>query len=243
MSAKGFGRLMLFVVSIPIACGVLFAVLYVSLVGLTVPQLPEWAQPQAAAWMNDIPQDSDAHPSEGWFYGVKMGEIPSTFNAVGWAGYSDENAGNIYGVPIGDYGSPPPIGCNFGYDPNYTMLGQGVPHDGDDWTVGEGNKVVAVMAGKIVYAGLNDGWGNLVVIENGDYQIWYGHLLEVEVTLGQIVEHGQPVALSGGKTPPAGNSTGAHLHEGIKLRSGTSYNWINPEQFMSPDEWADWPCK
>ena len=128
-------------------------------------------------------------------------------------------------------------------DPNYTMLGQGVPHDGADWEVSEGHKVVAVMGGLIVYADINDGWGRLVVIENGDYQIWYGHLLEIYVTKGQIVQQGDVVGLSGGATPPAGNSTGAHLHEGIKRKNGDSYYWIDPLQFLDASEWLDTPCQ
>ncbi len=239
---KSFGKIVLAVLMIPLLCGVAFAGLYTVLVGLTIPQLPAWAQAGAEEWMMDIPQDSDAHPSEAGFYGVDLGEIPSTYNAVGWSGYSDGNAGVIGGVPIGDYGGPPPVGCNFGYDPNYSMLGQGVPHDGADWTVGEGHEVVAVMGGKIVYADLNDGWGRLVVIENGDTQIWYGHLLEIGVTRGQVVQQGEAVGLSGGATPPAGNSTGAHLHEGIKRRDGDSYYWIDPLQFIDPGGWLDTPC-
>jgi hypothetical protein len=238
---KSFGKFMLLVMLVPVVCLIAFAGLYTLFVGLTIPQLPAWAQSGVENWMMDIPQNSDAHPSEGWYYGVDL-QIPSTYNAVGWTGYSDANAGVISGVPIGGYGKPPPVGCAFGYDPNYTMLGQGVPHDGADWTVNEGNKVVAVMEGKIVYADINDGWGRLVVIENGDYQIWYGHLLEIFVTQGQIVQQGEVVGLSGGATPPAGNSTGAHLHEGIKLRDGNSYNWINPMQFLNDSEWVKVPC-
>ena len=99
------------------------------------------------------------------------------------------------------------------------------------------------MGGQIVYAGLNDGWGNLVVIENGDYQAWYGHLLAIDVSPGQVVQRGDEVGLSGGATPPAGNSTGAHLHEGIKRREGDSYEWIDPLQFIVASEWQDTPCR
>jgi murein DD-endopeptidase MepM/ murein hydrolase activator NlpD len=233
---KSFGKLMLGVMMVPLICGLLFAVLYFVLVGLTIPQLPAWAQPGVEAWMMDIPQNSDYYPSEA-------GEIPSNYNAVGWNGYSDENAGDISGVPIGGYSKPPPVGCNFGYNPGYTMNGKRVPHVGADWTISEGHAVVAVMGGQIVYADLNDGWGNLVVIENGDYQVWYGHLLEIDVAPGQVVQRGDVVGFSGGATPPTGNSTGAHLHEGIKRRDGDSYKWIDPLQFLDASEWLDTPCR
>ena len=99
------------------------------------------------------------------------------------------------------------------------------------------------MGGQIVYAGPNDGWCNLVVIENGDTQVWYGYLLEIEVAAGQVVQRGEVVGLSGGATPPTGNSTGAHFHEGIKRRDGTSYEWIDPLQFLDASEWLDIPCR
>ena len=62
---KSFGRLMLGVMLVPVFCGLLFAIVYLVLVGLTIPQLPAWAQPGVEAWMMDIPQDSDYYPSEG----------------------------------------------------------------------------------------------------------------------------------------------------------------------------------
>lgn len=239
---KSFGKLMLIVLLIPFICGLLFVVLYTVLIGLTIPQMPAWAQAGVEEWMMDIPQNSDAYPSEAGFYGMDM-EVPASYTAVGWTGYSDENAGVISGVPIGDYGGPPPVGCNFGYDPNYTMMGRMVAHVGADWTIDEGHQVVAVMGGLIVYADVNDGWGRLVVIENGGYQIWYGHLLVIYVNQGQVVQQGDVVGLSGGATPPAGNSTGAHLHEGIKRQDGDSYYWIDPLQFLDSSEWRDTPCR
>jgi murein DD-endopeptidase MepM/ murein hydrolase activator NlpD len=234
---KSFGKLIVVAMLIPLVCGIAFIGLYVMIVGLTIPQLPAWAQGGVQDWMLDIPQDSDFYPSE-------FGEIVAGYSAVGWAGYSDETAGSISGVPIGDYNGRPPVGCNFGYDANYTTWeGKPVPHVGADWTISEGHQVVSVMQGQVVFAGLNDGWGNLVVIENGDYQLWYAHLLEIDVSPDQIVQNGQQVGLSGGKTPPTGNSTGAHLHHGIKVKDGETYRWIDPLQFMGADEWLDTPCR
>ena len=37
---KSFGRLMLGVMLVPVFCGLLFAIVYLVLVGLTIPQLP-----------------------------------------------------------------------------------------------------------------------------------------------------------------------------------------------------------
>jgi murein DD-endopeptidase MepM/ murein hydrolase activator NlpD len=233
---KSFGKLILVAMLIPLGCGIVFIVLFVTLVGLSIPQLPAWAQGGVQDWMLDIPQDSDFYPSE-------FGEIVAGYTTVGWTGYRDVRAGDISGVPIGDTNGRPPVGCNFGFEANYTRDGKPVPHVGADWTISEGHTVVSVMQGQVVFAGLNDGWGNLVVIENGDYQLWYAHLLEVNVSPGQLVQKGQRVGLSGGQTPPAGNSTGAHLHQGIKVKDGETYRWIDPLQFMGADEWLDTPCR
>jgi len=51
------------------------------------------------------------------------------------------------------------------------------------------------------------------------------------------VQRGDEVGLSGGATPPTGNSTGAHLHEGIKRRDEASDRWIDPLQFLDASEW------
>jgi murein DD-endopeptidase MepM/ murein hydrolase activator NlpD len=63
----------------------------------------------------------------------------------------------------------------------------------------------------------------LVVIENGDYQIWMAHLSEIDVQVGEIVEPGQVLGLSGGDREHderAGNSSGPNLHYGVKKELG-----------------------
>ena len=67
----------------------------------------------------------------------------------------------------------------------------------------------------MVWAGANGPWGNLVVVENGGYQVWLAHL-SFRVSLGEILSYGDVVGLSGN----TGNSTGAHLHYGIKQNTG-----------------------
>ena len=69
------------------------------------------------------------------------------------------------------------------------------------------------------------------------------HLLEIDVSPVQGVQQGDRVGLSGGVTLPAGNSTDAHLHEGIKRSDGASYKRIDPLQFLDACEWQDTPCR
>jgi murein DD-endopeptidase MepM/ murein hydrolase activator NlpD len=233
---SSIGKIILAAMLLPLVCGIGFMMLFVMLAGLAVPQLPAWAQGGVQDWLLDFPQDSDFYPSE-------FGEISAGYSAVGWSGYADEQAGGLRGIPIGGYPGLPPVGCNFGFEANYTRNGQPVPHVGVDWTVSEGHPVVSVLQGQVVYAGLNDGWGRLVVIENGGIQLWLAHLLEIDVSPGQIVPQGAPVGLSGGRTPPAGNSTGAHLHEGVRVLQGDTARWIDPLQFVGAGEWLDTPCR
>ena len=76
-----------------------------------------------------------------------------------------------------------------------------------------GTHVKATMDGKVVYAGWNDqGYGNLVIIENGPYRTYYAHLSKIPVSVGQQVAAGSVIGISGN----TGNSTGPHLHYEIR---------------------------
>ncbi|GAP07931.1 membrane proteins related to metalloendopeptidases [Anaerolinea thermolimosa] len=56
------------------------------------------------------------------------------------------------------------------------------------------------------------GYGNLVIVENGPYRTYYAHLSEIPVRMGEHVSRGDVVGLSGN----TGNSTGPHLHYEIR---------------------------
>ena len=89
-----------------------------------------------------------------------------------------------------------------------------------DFGVPVGTNVKTTMAGKITYAGWNnEGYGNLVIVENGPYKTYYAHLSEIPVKVGQTVKEGDRIGLSGN----TGNSTGPHLHYEIR-KNGISIN-------------------
>ena len=95
------------------------------------------------------------------------------------------------------------------------------------------------IAGKVVWAGANGPWGNLVVVENGGYQVWLAHLESVHVVEGQVLDYGDFVGLSGN----TGNSTGPHLHYGIKHKTEAgSFVWLNPQYFFSIDDYIYIGC-
>jgi murein DD-endopeptidase MepM/ murein hydrolase activator NlpD len=81
------------------------------------------------------------------------------------------------------------------------------------------------MDGKVVYAGWNNqGYGNLVIVQNGQYRTYFAHLSKFKVKAGDTIQAGSEVALSGN----TGNSTGPHLHYEVR-RNGTQ---LNPSKFL-----------
>lgn len=86
-------------------------------------------------------------------------------------------------------------------------------HIGLDIGVPVGTPVKTTMDGKVIHAGWNDqGYGNLVIVENGAYRTYYAHLSSIPVKLGDAVQAGTTIGLSGN----TGNSTGPHLHYEIR---------------------------
>ncbi|MFP5490547.1 MAG: M23 family metallopeptidase [Bacteriovoracia bacterium] len=87
-------------------------------------------------------------------------------------------------------------------------------HLGTDYRAAVGVPVPAVNRGRIMFAGDLFYTGGTVIIDHGmDIFTVYGHLSEVKVEAGQIVNAGDIVALSGN----TGRSSGPHLHWGVKI--------------------------
>ncbi len=87
-------------------------------------------------------------------------------------------------------------------------------HNGMDFAVVEGTPVRATMSGNVVFSGWNDqGYGNLVIVENGARRSYYAHLSELPVEQGEWVRQGDVIGLSGN----TGNSTGPHLHYEVRI--------------------------
>ena len=65
----------------------------------------------------------------------------------------------------------------------------------------------------------NSGYGNyFIILHPNGVTTLYSHLKNILVTAGQYVNQGSIVAFMGGypRTPGAGNSTGCHLHFGVR---------------------------
>jgi len=86
-------------------------------------------------------------------------------------------------------------------------------HTGIDIAVPLGTPVKTTMDGHVIYAGWNtQGYGNLVIVENGAYRTYYAHLSSIPVSIGDEVKAGTTIGLSGS----TGHSTGPHLHYEIR---------------------------
>jgi murein DD-endopeptidase MepM/ murein hydrolase activator NlpD len=86
-------------------------------------------------------------------------------------------------------------------------------HTGIDIAIPTGTQVKTTMDGQVVHAGWNpQGYGNLVIVENGAYRTYYAHLSSIPVLVGDEVKAGTVIGLSGS----TGNSTGPHLHYEIR---------------------------
>ena len=98
-------------------------------------------------------------------------------------------------------------------------------HPGIDFRAPMGMKVRATAAGKVIDAGRNGGYGNMVEIDHGDgIATRYAHLSRVLVEPGQEVERGAVIGLSGS----TGRSTGPHLHYEVR-RQGEA---VDPVGFL-----------
>jgi murein DD-endopeptidase MepM/ murein hydrolase activator NlpD len=105
--------------------------------------------------------------------------------------------------------------------------GRGAFHKGVDFAGSIGDKVVAVAAGVVTWAGerTGSGFGKLIEINHGDgFVTRYAHNQRTLVSVGATVKRGEAVALMGS----SGHSTGPHLHFEV-LRNGRQ---VDPLSFV-----------
>lgn len=131
----------------------------------------------------------------------------------------------------------------YGYDQNGRLL----IHTGVDAAQGLGTPVLAAAAGTVVVAQADDeelyGWrcdwyGHLVVIELDERWLGepvyalYGHVLNINVEVGQRVYRGKQVAEVGF----GGAATVAHLHFEVRVGTNEFGSTRNPMLWIDPGE-------
>lgn len=98
-------------------------------------------------------------------------------------------------------------------------------HYGTDYAANEGTVITAFADGTVTMTGTEPGYGNYVQITHADgWKTLYAHCSSVNVTWGQQVSLGDPIATVG----QTGTATGPHLH--LELTCDDRYT--NPEFFF-----------
>lgn len=98
-------------------------------------------------------------------------------------------------------------------------------HSGQDIDAQTGDPVVAGASGNVTFAGWQNGYGQLVVIDHGGgLTTRYGHLSHIDVSQAQTIARGQFI----GRVGSTGRSTGPHLHYEIRINDEP----VNPLQYL-----------
>ena len=89
-------------------------------------------------------------------------------------------------------------------------------HEGQDIDAAYGTPVQATATGRVITAGWQRGYGNVIYVDHGSgLSTRYGHLSEIDVSVGQSVARGQTIGLVGS----TGRSTGPHLHYEVRINN------------------------
>lgn len=120
------------------------------------------------------------------------------------------------------------------------LYSDGSIHHALDFRSAVGNNTIPAEKGKVSLVQYWDGktktgmqsYGNLVIIDHELYdgmklQTYYGHLNDIQVKQGEIVNEGQVFAHTGN----SGNSTGPHLHFEVRLNGQR----VNPLNWLDDD--------
>lgn len=110
--------------------------------------------------------------------------------------------------------------------------GASTNHRGIDIGVPEGTNVYACESGKVTTASSSESAGNWIVIDHGNgYVSKYMHNSQLKVSVGDKVEKGQVIALSGN----TGHSTGPHLHFQLEYEGSA----VDPLSFKYDNDMGD----
>lgn len=98
-------------------------------------------------------------------------------------------------------------------------------HEAIDISLKEGTSIYSTMKGTVTFKGNKKYLGTTLEIQNDEgFATLYGHLSEILVKKGQLVEKNQLIALSGN----SGRSDAPHLHYGIQMQG----KWVNPINYL-----------
>ncbi|MGA9484862.1 MAG: peptidoglycan DD-metalloendopeptidase family protein [Candidatus Acidiferrales bacterium] len=113
------------------------------------------------------------------------------------------------------------------------------PHLGIDYAAPTGTPVQTIGDGRVIFAGMKGGAGNLIEVQHSNgYTTYYMHLSRVLVRSGQRVEQGQRIGLVG----MTGLATGPHLD--FRIERGKQFlNFerlpLPPSDPVSKRDWSE----
>lgn len=118
----------------------------------------------------------------------------------------------VVGTDKGDISSP------YGYR-KHPIYGVTKFHSGIDIrTGGKANKIVAADSGIVIFSGVQNGYGNITIIDHGNgMSTRYAHCSALHVKVGDSVQKGEHIANVGS----TGASTGYHLHFEVRINGET----------------------
>lgn len=106
------------------------------------------------------------------------------------------------------------------------ILGTAALHSGMDFRAPMGMPAKVTAPGVVTKAGWNGGYGRMVEVDHGNgFATRYGHLSEIDVTVGQKLAAGDII----GKTGSSGRSTGPHLHYEVRHNGDA----VDPLRFLT----------
>jgi murein DD-endopeptidase MepM/ murein hydrolase activator NlpD len=124
------------------------------------------------------------------------------------------------GAPVSGYSLASPWGVR--RDPFNNQLAM---HNGIDMAARMGTEIKARAPGKVVFAGRNGVYGNMVEIDHGHgIRTRYGHMSSIAVRQGQIVAARDKLGAVGS----TGRSTAPHLHYEVLFNGKT----MDPRKFV-----------
>ena len=180
------------------------------------------------------------------------------FGLAGWIGWFLFAAAGVAGHPApsapGGNGNRallfPLIGSaftssGFGWR-QHPVLGGLMLHAGRDLAAPQGTPVVAALGGTVRSAGLAGGYGVAIELDHQQPQrqrTLYGHLSELYVEPGDVVQQGEVI----GRVGSTGLSTGPHLHFELRRpKPAAGWRWIpagcclTAWRLIQPVQWQ--PC-
>lgn len=95
----------------------------------------------------------------------------------------------------------------------HPILGYNKMHTGVDLAAPTGTPILSPFDGVVSFSGVMDGYGNTIVLKNGNMEVYFGHCSQLLVKVNQQVHIGDMIA----KVGSTGQSTGPHLHFEVRI--------------------------